>query len=51
MLESHQLIVPYMYTPLLCRTLGVLQHLNSEHLSHIILEKDDAQALLLWASK
>jgi hypothetical protein len=33
------------------RTLGVLQHLNSEHLSHIILEKDDAQALLLWASK
>ena len=30
---------------------GVLQHLDSEQLCHIILEKDDAEALLLWASK
>ena len=33
-----------------CRN-GILQHLNSEQLRHIILEKDDAEALLLWASR
>ena len=36
--------------PLLCRN-GVLQQLNSEHNGGIVLEKNDAEALLLWASK
>ena len=36
--------------PLLCRE-GVLQYLNSEHCGGIVLEKSDAEALLLWASQ
>ena len=34
----------------LCRK-GVLQHLNSKQHGGVILEKDDAQVLLLWASQ
>ena len=37
--------------PLFLRREDVLQHVNSEQLSRIILEKDDAEALLLWASR
>ena len=36
--------------PLLCRN-GVLQHFNSQHHGGIILEKGDAEALLVWANE